>query len=634
MVSTTTVKVRKATKQAVNRRKGIHLSTLRVAAYARVSTDSEEQLESYQSQVKYYAELINSNPEWQFSGIYADEAITGTQTAKRDDFNRMINDCMNGEIDMIIVKSISRFARNTLDTLQYVRALKEKGIAVLFEEENINTLTMDGELLLTILSSVAQQEVQNISEHVKLGLAMKMQRGEMVGFNGCLGYDYHKEDKTITINKEEAETVRYIFERYVQGAGGKVIARELKNLGYKTKRGDSNFSEHGVVGIIKNEKYKGDLLMGKTFTVDPITKRRLDNMGEADQYYTENHHEAIVSRELWDRANEILNKRKGSHSRSNGKRDKYSRQFSFSCMLKCGFCGGNLTRRTWNSRTNYKKTIWQCVTATKNGKKECPFCKGVPEQLLEEAFVRAYNALCTYDGDFIEGFIEHVKAGLQDNDTDKEMKSVNKKIGRLKERKSSLVDMRLDDKIDEETYQMKIAEVNQKMDELLLKKQSLKDRQQDQQDINKRLSEFQKVISKGEVLQKFDRHVFESITDRIIVGEKGENGEINPYKLKIIFKTGYERDEVAREQPFSFGNSCSNTHNDCGIISPQGDNDTCGDGCIDVKGKIGIAVKRLEIKGFKTKGSIFECCFWSFFFLSVETYRMAENGRVVATLLI
>ena len=188
---------------------------------------------------------------------------------------------------MIIVKSISRFARNTVDTLQYVRALKEKGVAVMFEEENINTLTMDGELLLTILSSVAQQEVQNISEHVKLGLSMKMQRGEMVGFNGCLGYDYHKEDKTITINEKEAEAVRYIFNRYVEGAGGKVIARELKNLGYKTKRGDSNFSEHGVIGIIKNEKYKGDLLMGKTFTVDPITKRRLDNMGEADQYYTE-----------------------------------------------------------------------------------------------------------------------------------------------------------------------------------------------------------------------------------------------------------------------------------------------------------------------------------------------------------
>ena len=512
-----TVKIRKATKQAVNRRKGIHLDTLRVAAYARVSTDSEEQLESYQSQVRHYTELINSKPEWQFVEVYADEAVTGTQTAKRDDFNRMINDCMNGDIDMVIVKSISRFARNTVDTLQYVRRLKEKGIAVMFEEEGINTLTMDGELLLTILSSVAQQEVANISANVKLGLSMKMQRGEMVGFNGCLGYDYNKEDKTITVNEKEAEVVRYIFNRYAEGAGGKVIARELKNLGYRNKRGESNFSEHGVIGIIKNEKYKGDLLMGKTFTVDPITKRRLENMGEADQYYTENHHEAIVSRELWDKANDILNKRKGSHSRGNGKREKYSRQYAFSCMLKCAFCGGNLTRRTWNSRNDYKKTIWQCVTATKHGKKECPYCKGIPEVLIEKAFVRAYNSLCTYDGEFINGFLEHVKAGLQDTDTEKELKSINKKIARLKERKGSLVDMRLDGGIDEETYEVKIVEVNEKLDGLFSKKQSLNDRKKDQQDINKRLAEFQKVISSNEVLRGFDRHVFESVIDRVIV---------------------------------------------------------------------------------------------------------------------
>jgi len=198
-----TVKVRKATKQTVNRRKGAHLSTLRVCAYARVSTDSEEQLESYQSQVNYYTELITNNPEWQFVEVFADEAISGTKTDKRTDFNRMINDCMNGEIDLVIVKSISRFARNTLDTLQYVRALKEKGVAVLFEEENINTLTMDGELLLTILSSVAQQEVQNISEHVKRGLAMKMQSGEMVGFNGCLAMIITKKIKALLLMKKK-----------------------------------------------------------------------------------------------------------------------------------------------------------------------------------------------------------------------------------------------------------------------------------------------------------------------------------------------------------------------------------------------------------------------------------------------
>ena len=571
------VVVRKATKQTINRKKGIHLNTLRVCAYARVSTDSEEQLESYQSQVKYYTELINNNPEWQFIEVYADEAITGTKTNKRTDFNRMINDCMNGEIDLVIVKSISRFARNTVDTLTHVRALKEKGVAVMFEEENINTLTMDGELLLTILSSVAQQEVQNVSEHVKRGLEMKIERCEMIGFNGCLGFDYNTEDKTITINEEEAEVICYIFNRYCEGAGGKVIARELKNLGFKTKRGDSNFSDSGIIGIIKNEKYKGDLLMGKTFTTDPISKRRLLNMGESNQYYVENHHEAIVSKEVWERANEILNKRKGSNSKSDGKREKYSRQFAFSCMLKCGFCGGNLTRRTWNSRTDYKKTIWQCVKSTKHGKKECPYCKGVPEELIENAFVRGYNTLCTYDGEFIDGFLEHVRIGLQDNDTEKELKSIGKKIAKLKERKGQLVDMRLDDKVDEETYQSKLAEVSQKMEELLLKKQSLQDKKKDEQEIEKRLAEFQRIISKGDILQKFDRHVFESVVDRIIVGEKLENGEVNPYKLKIIFKTGYETDEVATKQPFSFANLCSHSDNDCGIISLHSDAPTCGD---------------------------------------------------------
>ena len=180
---------------------------LRVAAYCRVSTDSEDQLNSYKSQVAYYTELIKGNSDWTLAGIYADEAITGTQVTKREDFQRLINDCMNGDIDMIVTKSISRFARNTLDTLKYVRMLKEKGIAVFFEEENINTLTMDGELLLVILSSVAQQEVENISANVKKGLKMKMQRGELAGFQGCLGYDYHPEDKTITVNEEEAETV-------------------------------------------------------------------------------------------------------------------------------------------------------------------------------------------------------------------------------------------------------------------------------------------------------------------------------------------------------------------------------------------------------------------------------------------
>lgn len=310
------VEVIKARNDLTTRARGKTIERMRVAAYCRVSTDSADQLNSYKSQVAYYTDLIKKKKEWVLADIYADEAITGTQVTKREDFQRMINDCMNGDIDMVITKSISRFARNTLDTLKYVRMLKEKNIVVYFEDEKTNTLTMDGELLLVVLSSVAQQEVENISANVKKRLKMKMQRGEMVGFQGCLGYDYHPDTKTITVNEEEAEIVRYIFHRYIEGAGGSVIGRELENLGYKTKYGSSTWAQSTVIGIIKNEKYKGDLLLGKTFTVDPISKRRLENFGEEDKFYIQDHHEPIISEEVFEKAQEILARRNINRGKS------------------------------------------------------------------------------------------------------------------------------------------------------------------------------------------------------------------------------------------------------------------------------------------------------------------------------
>ena len=364
------VEVIKGQGLVARRIRGEEIERLRVAAYCRVSTDSEDQLSSYKSQVQHYTEFIKSKSEWVFSGIYADEAITGTQIKNREDFQRLVNDCMNGEIDLVITKSISRFARNTLDTLRYVRMLKEKNVAVFFEEENINTLTMDGELLLVILSSVAQQEVENISANVKKGLRMKMQRGEIVGFQGCLGYDYHPEDKSLTVNEEEAKIVRYIFQRYVEGAGCTILGNELHNLGYKTKKGHAKWPASTVINIIKNEKYKGDLLLGKTFTVDPISKRRLENFGEQDKYYIKDHHEPIVSEDVFAKAQEIL-ARRGYPRRLNpeGKREKYSRKYAFSSLLQCGFCNTNLNRRSWHASARHKKIIWQCTSATKRGKR-------------------------------------------------------------------------------------------------------------------------------------------------------------------------------------------------------------------------------------------------------------------------
>ena len=514
---------------------------LRVAAYCRVSTDSEDQINSYKSQVQYYTDLIKSNSEWSLAGIYADEAITGTQVTKREDFQRLINDCMNGDIDLIVTKSISRFARNTLDTLKYVRMLKEKGIAVFFEEENINTLTMDGELLLVILSSVAQQEVENISANVKKGLKMKMQRGELVGFQGCLGYDYHPEDKTITVNEEEAEIVRYIFKRYIEGAGGSVIARELQNLGYKTKRGSTTWAETTVIGIIKNEKYKGDILMGKTFTLDPISKRRLDNFGEEDQFYVRDHHEAIISEEVFDAAQEILKRRsKPRRLGTDGKREKFSRKYAFSCLLECGFCGGTLTRRSWHSGSQYNKIIWQCVTATKKGKKFCPDSKGIAEETIEQAFVESYRLLCQNNKDVLDEFISRTEEALSAGNAGKQLAKTEKDIKALEAKRAKLVDMHLDEIIDKATYEAKYLTLSEQIEQLKDTRRGLEEASETESTMKRRISEFRKTLEQNEVLDTFDRYVFESIVEKVIVGGYDEDGNKDPSMLTFIYKTGFK----------------------------------------------------------------------------------------------
>lgn len=588
------VEVIKARSSSSNSVRGKKIEQLRVAAYCRVSTDSEDQLNSYNSQKAYYTDLIQKNGEWIFAGIYADEAITGTQVTKREDFQRMINDCMNGEIDMLITKSISRFARNTLDTLKYVRMLKEKNIAVYFEDEKINTLTMDGELLLVVLSSVAQQEVENISANVKKGLKMKMKRGELVGFQGCLGYDYHPEDKSITVNEDEAEIVRYIFNRYIEGAGGSVIGQELENLGYLTKYGNSTWVPTTVLGIIKNEKYKGDILLGKTFTVDPISKRRLENMGEEDQFYIRNHHEPIVSEEVFDKAQEILNRRsknRGKIGDGNSKREKYSRKYAFSCLLECGFCGGTLTRRRWHSGTEYNKVIWQCVTSTKKGKKHCPHSKGIPEMAIEEAFVESYRLLCNNNKDVLEEFLKRIDETLSSSSVNNNLQKVDKDIEAIEKKKSKLVDMRLEDIIDSDTYESKFSSMTTKQEDLIKERIQLQETATNEKDIKRRLRDFKKTLEQNEVLYEFDRYVFESIVEKVIVGGYDEDGNIDPAQLVFVYKTGFKNSldgnrfkperKNARANRKS-KNLYSHTNDENQSLCSDTKGDTCGVHSIDV----------------------------------------------------
>lgn len=513
------------------------LQRKRVAAYVRVSTDGEEQLQSFQSQKQYYQDKISKNKEWAMVGIYADEGITGTKTDKRDEFLRMIEDCMNGQIDVVITKSISRFSRNLVDTLTYTRMLKQKGVTVIFEKENIDTSTMESEMQLSLLSALAQNEVESLSQNVKMGVQYKMARGELMGFNGCLGYDYNPEDKSISVNPAEAETVRLIFDLYIQGYGANTIAKRLTELGKVNKKGIVKWTDSGVRGIIKNEKYKGDLLMGKTYTVDPISKRRLENRREENQYYTKNHHEAIVSEEIWNAAQEICRNR--YHSNSNvesGTRTKYARKFAFSSMCECGFCGTNLTRRSHHQDTQHKKPVWKCRVATNKGIENCPNSKAIDESIIENAFLEMFGLLADNFDDVLESVLSSVEETISKDESSGRLKQVEKDIASLEKKRNKLTDMMLDDKISKEAYNEKYEELNRKLKKANDEKDVLSQNVLSQKNIQNRMRELRAKLTGADVLDKFDRVVFESIVQKVIVGEVAEDGTVDPYKLTFVLK--------------------------------------------------------------------------------------------------
>ena len=516
---------------------GLKVERIRVAAYCRVSTDGDEQLGSFESQKLYYEEKIAANTEWASAGIFADEAITGTKVDKREGFQDMIQKCQNGEIDLVLTKSISRFARNTLDTLQYVRMLRDRNIAVFFEKENINTLDMNGEMLLTIMSSLAQQEVESLSMNVKMGLKMKMKRGEMIGFNGCLGYDYHPEDKSITVNEDEAEIVKFIFDMYLQGYGTTTIAKRLIELGKKNKKGKVSWHTHGVMGIIQNEKYKGDILLGKTFTTDPISKRRLANMGEEDQFYIRDHHEAIVSREVWDEAEQVRLKRsKNKVVETTGNRERYTRQYAFSSMCECAYCGHKLTRRTRHSSSVYEKPVWQCMNATKNGITNCPNCKAIDENILEGAFLEAFGLLAGNFDDVLDLVMTSVEEAASNDEDIRKKKQIDKDISSLESRKSRMTDMLIDGTITKDVFNDKLIEITRKLHNFAEKKLLLEESIGKQKDVGKRMSELRETLKQENILDEFDRVVLESIIDRVLVGGYDEEGNPDPYKLTFVLK--------------------------------------------------------------------------------------------------
>ncbi len=334
----------------------------RVAAYARVSTDNDEQLSSFEAQRDYYTNHIKSNPEWTFVEVYADEGISATTTKKRDGFNRMIKDALNGKIDLIITKSVSRFARNTVDTLTTVRQLKEKGVEVYFEKENIYTLDSKGELLITIMSSLAQEESRSISENVTWGQRKRFADGKVsLPYKRFLGYE-KGEDGIPKIVEKEAVIVRLIYKLFLEGKTTSLIAKHLTERKISTPGGKEKWQQSTVLSILQNEKYKGDAILQKSFTVDFLTKKKKINEGEIPQYYVENSHPAIITPEVFDLVQHEIKKRKEAKGYKTG-------SSCFSGKIVCGECGSFYGSKVWHSTSKYRRVIWQCNSKFKNKNK-------------------------------------------------------------------------------------------------------------------------------------------------------------------------------------------------------------------------------------------------------------------------
>lgn len=362
----------------------------RVAAYCRVSTDSDEQATSYEMQVEHYTEYISKNPGWELAGIYADDGISGTNTKKREDFNRMIEDCMAGKIDFVISKSISRFARNTLDCLQYIRQLKDKGIAVFFEKENINTMDTKGELLLTIMASLAQQESESLSQNVKLGLQFRYQAGKVqVNHNRFLGYT-KDDDGNLIIEPTEAAVIKRIYREYLEGASYRDICNGLMADGILTGASKKKWIPSTIHKILSNEKYIGDALLQKTITTNLLEKKREINNGLAPQYYVEDSHEAIIPRDLFMRVQEEMVRRANLRSGEDGKKKRiYSSKYALSSLCTCEKCGDIYRRIAWNNRGK-KYTVWRCCTRVEHGPGECN-APTIQETDLQAAVMKAIN---------------------------------------------------------------------------------------------------------------------------------------------------------------------------------------------------------------------------------------------------
>ena len=367
---------------------------LNVGAYCRVSTDTEEQQGSYNSQVTHYTEKIKSTPGWRFVKVYGDEGISGTNADNRPGFQEMMQDCENGKLDLIVTKSISRFSRNVTVTLEVARKLRDKGIGIFFEKENLNTLHYTSESLLAIFSSLAQAESESMSENIKMGREYRYKKGgccynmgKVFGFN-------QDSDGIVTINEEQAVTVRLMYENYLNGMSVGGIIKDLRERKIPSPTGKEEWSPGTVERILSSEKYKGDFLARKTFTVDPISKKKKKNTGQVTQYLISNHHPAIIEPEMFDMVQSEI-ARRGCIKKNDKKKHygKYSGKFPFNNLIICGDCGAKYRRTMWVEKNGDKKYVWRCVNRIQDGKDYCRRSVTINDTYLTKKTVEAINII-------------------------------------------------------------------------------------------------------------------------------------------------------------------------------------------------------------------------------------------------
>ncbi|MBM6921704.1 recombinase family protein [Phocea massiliensis] len=415
----------------------------RVAAYCRVSTDKEEQEHSFETQKEMYTDMIMMKPNWQMAGIYADEGITGTIAKKRPDFMRMIEDCRKGKIDMVITKSVSRFSRNNLDCLQYVRELKERGIPILFEKEGINTLQVSSELLITLFSGLSQAESESISMNVKIGKRQSIKNGNVpFCYSSFLGYRKGADGKP-EIVPEEAEIIKRIYAEYLAGTSLIDIAKGLMRDGILTPKGKTNWTTKGVLSILTNEKYKGDALLQKTYIVDCISKKSKKNTGELPMYYVENNHPAIIERAVFDRVQEEVSrrnsKRKVKDVGTKTELGKYSSKYALTELLFCGNCGTPYRRTTW-AKNGKKKIVWRCISRLDYGTKYCKNSPSIEEGVLQNAIAAAITRKAQTEGANIQRIREHIEMYLNRKDNS-DLEEKQERLVSLRQRIDELTSM-------------------------------------------------------------------------------------------------------------------------------------------------------------------------------------------------